>query len=342
MNNNSSPLLARMSALTETTRTRMLRLLEMQELTVAELCAVVQLPQSTVSRHLKVLAASGWVEARRRGTSHLYHMPLDLLGRSTLSLWTLVRKELDDEPVARHDDERLQRVLAERQTRSQAFFASAAGQWDKLRDELFGRRFDLMALPGLLDAAWKVADLGCGTGQVAEALAPFVDLVIAVDSSSSMLKAARKRLEAAPNVELRRGQLESLPIETDELDAAVCMLVLHHLSRPQAAINEIARVLHPGGRVLIVDMVEHDRREYEQQMGHVWLGFAVDRMHGWLEEAGFTRVTIGKLPADPRGKGPGLFAASGVAMRSTRDRNGTTTKVNAHDLATIEKHDKKQ
>ena len=153
-------------------------------------------------------------------------------------------------PAAAHDQRRLQTALAERRTTSQEFFSSSAGQWDRLRDELFGDRFHLAALAALADATWVVGDLGCGTGQVSAALAPFVARVIAVDASAAMLQAARKRLHDVDNVDLRRGELEALPIDDGRLDAATLMLVLHHVPEPGAALAEVARVLAPGGRVL--------------------------------------------------------------------------------------------
>src|SRR5215470_3400224 len=161
-------LLGWMSSLSDATRARLLRLLERHELTVAELCAVLQLPQSTVSRHLKVLADEGWVAARPDGTSRLYRMTLDTLDPSARRLWALLREQTARTPVAAQDDRRLAAILAERQTRSQAFFGSAAGQWDRLRREMFGDRFDLLALAGLLEDTWIVGDLGCGTGQISE------------------------------------------------------------------------------------------------------------------------------------------------------------------------------
>src|SRR5438477_11578114 len=172
---------------------------------VADLCAVLQLPQSTVSRHLKVLGDEGWVRARAEGTSPLYRLALDGLEPRQRRLWSLVREQAAETPLAVHDDRRLASALAERQTRSQEFFSSAAGRWDRLRAEMYGERFDLAALAGLLDEEWLVGDLGCGTGQVAAALAPFVRRVIAVDGSRAMLRAARQRPGAYPNVEIRQG-----------------------------------------------------------------------------------------------------------------------------------------
>ena len=303
-----------MAALGETTRLRALRALEKAELTVAELCAVLQLPQSTVSRHLKVLADAGWVTSRREGTSALYRMTADELpgAGAAWRMWVLVREQIGADRAAERDDQRLAKVLADRQSKSQAFFATMAGQWDKLRDSLFGDRFDAMALPALLDGNWTVGDLGCGTAQIAAQLAPYVKQVIAVDSSGSMLKAARARLKSIANVDIRRGELEHLPVDDAALDAAVIMLVLHHLPDPRKVLADVGRVVRSGGKALIVDMLPHERREYQQSMGHVWLGFDRKQLSGWLTDAGFTGMRLSPLPLDPQAKGPALFAATAV------------------------------
>lgn len=300
----------RMSALSDTTRSRLLLLLESRELTVSELCAVLQLPQSTVSRHLKVLADEGWVVSRAEGTSRCYRMLAERLEPAAQRLWQLVREQIAASPVALQDAQRLQSVLAQRRSKSQEFFSSAAGEWDRLRSELFGRRADLHALLGLLDEDWTIGDLGCGTGHLTEALAPFARRVIAVDDSPEMLAAARARLEGLENVEVRRGDLAALPIEDERLDAAALFLVLHYLVEPARALAEVARVLRPGGRLLIADMTPHDREEYRQQMGHVWLGFSREQLAGWLAETGLSAPLYRPLPADPAARGPALFAAS--------------------------------
>lgn len=299
-----------LTALADATRSRMLLVLERHELTVSELCAVLQLPQSTVSRHLKTLLDAQWVSSRRDGTSRYYTLALDDRGPATRRLWALLREQVSLTPGADQDARRLRGILGRRQTKSQEFFASAAGQWDKLRQDLFGRASYLHALPGLLDPEWVVGDLGCGTGQVAAALAPFVKSVIAVDRSNDMLQAARRRTRDLPNVDVRRGELEALPILEGELDAATLLLVLHHLPDPVAALTEAARVLKTGGRLLICDMLPHDRESYRQQMGHVWLGFGEDTLQKMLVNAGFDRVRITALPPDPDAKGPALFVAA--------------------------------
>lgn len=305
-------LLSQMAAAADPTRARLLRVLERSELTVAELCSVLQLPQSTASRHLKVLAGQQWVVSRREGTATLYRLMLDDLSPETRKLWLLIREQATATRTAERDDARLEKVLAERQTRSQAFFSSAAGQWDRMRTELFGEKFDLASIAGLLDPDWVVGDLGCGTGQMAEAIAPFVEGVVAVDSSAPMLKAARHRLANFDNVRVERGTVTSLPIDDEALNAATVTLVLHHLPEPAAALREIARTLRSGGRLLIVDMLPHDRAEFQQTMGHQWLGIGEAQLGDWMTEAGLTLATYRPLPVETDTKGPPLFAATGT------------------------------
>jgi ArsR family transcriptional regulator len=311
--------LDRLGALADEIRSRILLLLDRHELAVGELCSVLQLPQSTVSRHLKVLGDGGWVVARAEGPSRRYTLAPQLEPEAR-RLWQVVRSQLADGPAAAQDAERLRSVLAERRTRSQEFFSASAAQWDALRAELFGQRADLLALPGLLDEDWTVGDLGCGTGQVAAALAPFVRGVIAVDQSRAMLAAARVRLKGMDNVELRSGDLEELPIEDRALDAAVLLLVLHYVVDPPRALAEARRVLKPGGRLLVMDMTPHAREEYRQTMGHVWQGFDAEQIGAWAAEAGLERVRYRSLPPDAQAKGPGLFAATMRRAPVTRTR----------------------
>jgi ubiquinone/menaquinone biosynthesis C-methylase UbiE/DNA-binding transcriptional ArsR family regulator len=319
-------ILDQMGVLGDLTRTRILLLLERRELTVAEICQVLQAPQSTVSRHLKALGDAGWVTSRSEATSRLYSPTRDAIAGDARRLWQLVRAQVSPAAAALQDGRRLDAVLATRRSRSQEFFSSTAGQWDRVRAELFGRSFHLLALAGLLDTEWTVGDLGCGTGQAAEALAPCVRAVVAIDESAAMLQAARRRLRAHANVELRRGSLEALPLDDASLDAAVCVLVLHHLPEPERALAEAARVLRPGGRLLVVDMLPHDREAYRQQMGHVWLGFSEEQVRSQLTAAGLADVRCRTLDPDPAAQGPALFAASARRVVPATRRTASTER----------------
>lgn len=300
----AQPVFGQLAALADPTRSRILRLLERQPLSVTELCAVVQLPQSTVSRHLKVLVDEGWASARADGASRVYR--LAKLAESAARIWETVRGELSGTIADEEDAERLIAVLEMRRDKSTAFFSSAADDWDRLRTELFASNAEFLPLLALLDRELTVADLGCGTGQLTRALAPFVSKVIGIDASNAMLARAR---ELGDNVEYREGRVESLPLEDKEVDVALLFLVLHYIVEPPKALQEAKRILRPGGKLLIVDMMPHDREEMRETMGHVWAGFTREQVGRWAGEAGFDDVEYLPLPVDVRAKGPRLFVA---------------------------------
>ena len=300
----------RLALLSEMTRLRLLRLLEAEELGVSELAQILQAPQSTVSRHLKPLLEQGWLTRRSEGTASRYRLLTGDLPEGARELWLLARRQLGEPPQIRQDESRLKHVLAQRRTDTQTYFGRVGGEWDKVREELFGRAFADGALLGLIPRGWSIADLGCGTGNVSEKLAPHAREVHAVDMSKSMLAAARKRLAGLSNVKFHHGDLLDLPLSDRSVDAAVISLVLHHVREPDYAIAQAARVLKPGGQLLVIDMVEHDRAEYRTTMGHLWLGFRPDQMSAWFEDADLIGPRAFELSSDPEAKGPGLFAAS--------------------------------
>ena len=303
-------ILDRLSVLADPTRSRILLLLDRHELTVGELCTILRLPQSTVSRHLKLLADDNWVVARGEGTSRFYRMLRNRLDEPASALWSVVRAQVSNGPGAAQDERRAESVLAKRRDKALALFHDTPGFWDKMRTDMIGARADLLALLDLLDERWVIGDLGCGAGHITDALAPCVARVIAVDESGPMLDVARQRLAAHANVELRVGTIEALPVENDVLDAAVLFLVAHFITDPSRVMAEILRVLKPGGRLLIVDLMSHDRVDYVLQLGHVWQGFDGEQVKEWLGRAGFTACRYRPVPADPDASGPTLFAAS--------------------------------
>ena len=317
----ADPVLARLGSLADPARLRLLALLEREELGVGELAEIVQLPQSSVSRHLKLLAEQGWIVSRSERTANLYRIADGELDEGARRLWELTRDELGAWPALEHDRLRLEGRLAARGADSRRFFAGVAGEWQRLRRELYGERFTEAALAALLPADWTVADLACGTGDVAVRLAPRVARVVGVDHSPEMLAAARTRAQGLANVELHDGALEALPLDDASCDAALLLLALTHVDEPSRATGEMARILKPGGRAVIVDLLRHDRDDFRRQLGQVRNGFAADELATLLAGAGLDAVTCATLPPEPVAKGPALLLATGTkpaARRSNR------------------------
>lgn len=302
-----------LQTLADGTRVRLLRLLEEHELSVSEMCAVLQLPQSTVSRHLKVLAADQWVSHRRDGTNHLYRVDSADWCEARTGLWSWVRVQADN-PTTSQDQQRLRQVLAQR-SRSEQFFSSTAEHWDRLRIELFGKQLDAFVLAATLPRDAVVGELGCGSAPICRLVAPYVAEAIAIDSSEAMLAAARHRLGQMGHVGKRRpvrlvhAELTETGLPDGVLDAAWLVLVLPYIDEPISVLTEAARILKADMPLVIVDLLPHERATYRQEMGHVRLGLQRAELEVWLKAAGLQLDIYQTLPPDPDAKGPALFAA---------------------------------
>lgn len=306
-------LFERLATLSEPLRVRLLRVLAREELAVGELARVLQTSQPTISRHLKQLDAGGWVQRRPVGTAAWYRLS-DGLDDEARRLWDLVAAQTDheaDEPgsLLTEDLRRLAAVLASRTGDSEELFRRLGGRWDGVRRELFGESYLAPLLAALLPPGLCIADLGCGTGGMLPLLAPGARLVIGVDREDAMLEVARERAALFPQVELRRGLLDALPIEADSVDLCLCALVLHHVSALPPVFAEVGRVLRPGGRFVLLDMVNHDRDDYRSTMGHQHLGFGRGEIEALAQGGGLVLRSWATLPPDPLAQGPGLFVA---------------------------------
>jgi len=308
------PLFDRLAALAEPIRVRLLRVLSHEELAVGELARVLQTSQPTVSRHLKQLDGGSWVLRRKVGTATYYRLDPDSLEPEARDLWDLVAAQVDAEardPASHYAEDlrRLEGVLSQRSADSEELFRRLGGRWDDVRRELFGEGHLVALLAALLPDGLTIADLGCGTGGLLPILATSATQVLGVDREAAMLDVAAERVAHLPNVQLHRGLLDALPLAAASVDLAVCGLVLHHVRELGPVAAEVARVLRPGGRWVVVDMVEHDREEYRSTMGHQHLGFTGPALAALAADAGLTPRSWRVLPPDPAAQGPGLFVA---------------------------------
>lgn len=297
-----------LQTLSEVLRLRLTALLEQEEMSVGELTRLLGSPQSTVSRHLKVLRKAGWVSRRAEGTAGWFRMAS--LSTERRALWRAIREVHSASDTHLADMQRLTGILAARKAADGTFFGRMHKHWDALRHELYGDAFVLPTLLGLLPDDTTVADLGCGTGHLVELLAPHVSKVIGVDREPAMLGLAKQRGKALRNADWRQGGLEDLPLADGEVDVALCVLVLHHVADVDAAIQEIHRALTPGGRCIIVDLLPHDRASYRETMGHRHLGFARDRLEELAGRHGLRITQWHELPEAAAVQGPPLFVST--------------------------------
>lgn len=298
-------------AMADGTRQRVLQVLQGQELSVSELVEVLGQPQSTVSRHLKVLREAGLLQERKDGPASLCSAVCGSNGDAA-ELGGLLFGWIAEQPLPASIRLRLEGVLARRRRSSDAFFHGVGQEWDRLREESFGTTFHLEALLPLIPRFGCVADVGFGTGYLLPILARRFERVIGVEPVERMIEIARHRLDraGADNVEVRRGDLSNLPIDGQSVDLAISMLVLHHVPSPQAALAELFRVLRPAGRVLIVEQEAHDAAAFHERMQDRWWGFDRSEFAGWLRSAGFSGVEVSDLPAVGAADAPGLFVAA--------------------------------
>lgn len=279
------------------TRLRLLRLLGREELNVAELCDIVGLPQPTVSRQLGQLREAGLLRDRREGPFAWYALVPEADAPDVhrlLAAAAPLARGADAE--ARRDAERLARILERRRAAARRFFEAEGASGT--RQSRFGDLVPWRSAAGLLPRTGTVVDLGTGTGDLLPHLAPRAGRVVAVDFSEAMLKTARTRAEALDlgNVGFVRGELEAVPLRSASADGVVASLVLHHAARPQEAVREMARLLVPGGRAVVVDFLPHREEWLRDEEGDVWFGFPPDELRRWFQKAGFERILLEEGP----------------------------------------------
>jgi len=295
------------------TRVRILALLEREELAVQELMEVLGMAQSRVSRHLAILREAGLLQDRRDGTYVFYRLAADQPSVWNQT-WALVKENLKGDATAERDAAALVRVMESRAARTRSFFDSVGPEWDAVRKVFNDDALRARAVSRLIDPTLRVADIGTGTGILAIELARLGVSVIAIDHSARMLDAARAKIAAEPglSIDLRHGEASQLPMEAGEVDAALAHMVLHYLPSPGEAIAEMARVVRPGGRVIVVDFVSHQNEWMRQELGVTWLGFSSDEVADWFERIGLVDYNRQEHEGLSAGRDlPATFIASG-------------------------------
>jgi len=309
MSNEEQPLAfpaltAVLKAAAETTRLRILALLAETELTVSDLTEILRQSQPRLSRHLRLLAEAGLIERFREGAWAFFRLG-ERGGSADIARTLIARLDAEDAVIAR-DRERLAAVRSARAAAAQAYFRRHAAEWDRIRKlHVADAAVEAAVRSALADKPIRaLLDLGTGTGRMLELFAADVERGLGLDLSLDMLALARARLDHAglQHCSVRHGDIYNLALPRDSFDAVIIHQVLHFLDDAPRAIREAARVLRPGGRLLVVDFAPHDLEFLREQHAHRRLGFAAETVTQWFEAAGLEPLRQQTLPPGPEGK----------------------------------------
>ena len=286
-----------LKAAAETTRLRILLLLAAGELNVKDLTQILGQSQPRVSRHLKLLAEAGLIERFREGSWVYFHVSDRSVGGQ------LARRILETvdtrDPVLRRDSERAEALKREREASAQTYFREHAADWDRIRTLYVSETAVETAIETALDGPplKMLVDLGTGTGRMLEVLAGRYARGLGLDVNQSMLAYARSKLKTSglDHAEVRHGDIYNVALPDGAADGVIIHQVLHYLSEPAHAIREAARVLAPGGRLVIVDFAPHEIESLRESHAHERLGFEAEHVTAWMKEAGIEGVEVRTL-----------------------------------------------
>jgi ubiquinone/menaquinone biosynthesis C-methylase UbiE/DNA-binding transcriptional ArsR family regulator len=309
---------AALKAAGEETRLRVLALLAEAELTVSDLTDILRQSQPRISRHLKLLAEAGLVERFREGTWAFFRLA-EHGGGAEIARALLDHLNPDDQIIGR-DRERLASVRAARAAAAQAYFRAHAAEWDRIRKlHVADTAVEDAIRAALADKPFRsLLDLGTGTGRMLEMFGPGLERGLGIDLSLDMLLLARDRLERAglKHCSVRQGDIYDLPLANDSFDVVILHQVLHFLDDGGRAVKEAARVLRPGGRLLVVDFAPHEQEFLREQFAHRRLGFAPETVTQWMIASGLEPVMHKSLAPEPGSDGK--IAVSLWLARDTR------------------------
>jgi ArsR family transcriptional regulator len=285
--------------LADSTRVRLLALLAREALSVVELQEILGMGQSRISSHLALLKQADLVSDRREGKRSFYSMvqPRDKGARDLLSA---VLQATDSGQQFRDDHLNLERILGRRRELSEAYFAMVAGKFEK--NYCPGRSWEAIGhFLLLLTPHIDIVDLGAGEGLLSQLLARRARSVTCIDNSPAMVKVgtALAKDNSIDNLSYQLGDIESIPLADGCADLAILSQALHHANHPPRAITEALRILRPGGRLAILDLKQHQFDKARELYADRWLGFTPNQIYAWMQEAGFTDVSVDSVAREP-------------------------------------------
>jgi ArsR family transcriptional regulator len=275
-----------LKALSDETRVRILLILSHSSFTVNEIVDILDMGQSRVSRHLKILSDAGLLKSRREGSWVYYE--LDSTPGISLELTQFLISHSSHLPESSEDQARASLTLEKREAKKSEFFDTMATRWEKIQEEVLNPSVYRKQILELLPVrTQRIVDLGCGPGGLIPFLLSRGQFIQGVDSSHGMVEVAKKQFQSNANVEILEAQLDSLPIDSTCVDTAITSMVLHHISNPSMVFDEVYRILKPGGSFIMVDLLKHNEEYMRDNFADLWLGFEPEVIEDWLNRSGF-------------------------------------------------------
>ncbi len=283
-------------AMGDESRLRLLHILSQGQFNVQELTSILHLSQSTVSHHLKALLQAGFAATKKEGTWVYYRLAESdaLPSQVTQGFLQYLHSNPADtfHAILTKDKSNLADVLHLRRIKAKDYFETVAKEWDTVRDQAQGSESYIDTLHSHIPSSDTLLELGCGSGAVLKQLLPREGTTIGVDYSEAMIEEAKRNLEGSqPQTDLRLGSLEHLPLGDNTVDTALAYMVFHHVAEPSAALQDAARVIRPGGKLVIIDLLEHENDRMREQYADLWLGFCPKQFAVWVKQAGFDTVS---------------------------------------------------
>ncbi|MCW7473054.1 ArsR/SmtB family transcription factor [Leptospira levettii] len=296
----ASQILAATKAISDETRIRILHILSFGAFSVNEVVEILGMGQSRISRHLKILTEAGFIGSRREG-SLVYSFLPDEEGfgfKFPLELTKLLLSYKEELPSREKDQKMVHQILEAREKKSKSFFDGVAESWEKLQEETLHPKLYRSWILQELPVCENIVDLGCGPGGLIPFLLNKAKHVTGVDNSSRMIENASIHFAKNPSVSLIQTPMEHLPLSSNSCDAVVASMVMHHISHPPTVLEEIVRVLKPGGVLCIVDLERHNAEYMRDNFADLWLGFEPELFESWLSNAGFKVESIGEIQTE--------------------------------------------
>ncbi len=297
----SSRILSATKAVSDETRIRILHILSSGAFSVNEVVEILGMGQSRISRHLKILTDAGIIQNRKEGSLVYSYLPESGQSSTRFSeeLAQFILSYKEDLPYRERDQRMVASILEKRERKTNRFFDTVAENWESVQDEqIQARAYRDWVLQELPNNQTELVDLGCGPGLLIPYLLPKAKHITGIDASSKMIETAKKSFGNNSSVQFLNGHLENLPLSDEACDSVVASMVLHHISHPPTVLQEVFRILKPGGVFCIVDLEKHNQEYMRDSFLDLWLGFEQELLESWITNAGFSIEISKKVKTD--------------------------------------------